>query len=88
MNVNRSIQTSEDIPETRIPALDAQQNMLEDSSAGFWNPQSIDTLSFLHLTPVVSDIRSLAVDFWPSDESADDINAFISSRRHKNPANR
>jgi hypothetical protein len=27
MNVNRSIQTSEDIPETRIPALDAQQNM-------------------------------------------------------------
>jgi hypothetical protein len=56
--------------------------LLEDSSAAFWSPQSIDTLSSLHLTPVVSDIRSLAVDFWPSDESADDINAFISSRRH------
>jgi hypothetical protein len=56
--------------------------LLEDSSAAFWKPQSIDTLSFLYLTPAVSDIRSLAVGFWPSDESADDINAFIASRRH------
>jgi hypothetical protein len=56
--------------------------LLEDSSAAFWNPQPIDTLSSLHSTHVVSDIRTLVVDFWPSDESADDINAFISSRRH------
>lgn len=56
--------------------------LLEDSSAAFWNPQGIETLRALHAIPVVSDVRTLAVDFWPSDESADDINAFISSRRH------
>jgi hypothetical protein len=29
----------------------------------------------------VTDLSHLAVDFWPEDESADDINAFIAQQR-------
>jgi hypothetical protein len=29
----------------------------------------------------ITDLNQLAADFWPEDESADDINAFISQQR-------
>jgi hypothetical protein len=30
----------------------------------------------------VADLAQLAADFWPEDESADDINAYIAQQRH------
>lgn len=47
--------------------------------AAFWSPRSLD--EFVH-TPVVYDVRSLAVDIFPDAESADAINQFIAERRH------
>lgn len=34
-------------------------------------------------TGPISDLAQLAADFWPEDESADDINAYIAQQRHE-----
>jgi hypothetical protein len=34
-------------------------------------------------TPPVTDLAQLAADFWPEDESADDINAYIAQQRRE-----
>jgi hypothetical protein len=33
-------------------------------------------------TAPVADLAQLAADFWPENESADDINAYIAQQRH------
>lgn len=33
-------------------------------------------------TAPITDLEQLAADFWPEDESADDINAYITQQRH------
>lgn len=53
-----------------------------EESAAFWSPHSIDELAQAQAAPVITDIRTLAVDFWPEDESADDFNQFIAAQRH------
>jgi len=32
-------------------------------------------------TPLVTDLRTFAADFWPEDETADDINTYIAQQR-------
>ena len=32
-------------------------------------------------TPLVTDLRDFAADFWPEDETADDINDYIAQQR-------
>ena len=32
-------------------------------------------------TPLVTDLRSFAADFWPEDETADDINTYLAQQR-------
>jgi len=34
-------------------------------------------------TAPVTDLAQLAADFWPEDESADDINDYITQQRHE-----
>jgi hypothetical protein len=58
-----------------------QNHSLTMSATAFWKPRSIEEIAEDHPAPIVSDISSLAVDFWPSDESADDIIAFIREQR-------
>ena len=38
---------------------------------------------YVKRTPPVTDLAQLAADFWPDDESADDINTYITEQRHK-----
>ena len=38
------------------------------------------TRKFSGITPV-TDLADLAADFWPEDETADDINTFIARQR-------
>jgi len=54
---------------------------LVEESTAFWSPRSIDEIAQSQAVPVISDIRTLAVDFWPEDESADDLSQFIASQR-------
>lgn len=58
------------------------QHTLTAESAAFWSSRPIGEIAHTQAAPVVTDIRALAVDFWPEDESADDINRFIAEQRH------
>ncbi|MCS6839852.1 MAG: hypothetical protein NZ701_03655 [Roseiflexus sp.] len=49
------------------------------ASEAFWSPRSIDEIA--QTAPVITDIRALAVDFWPEDETADDFNQFVTQQR-------
>ncbi|MBA3532263.1 MAG: hypothetical protein H0T73_10115 [Ardenticatenales bacterium] len=61
---------------------DLQQNYaFEEESAAFWSSRSLEEMEQMQITPIITDIRTLAVDFWPEDESADDFNEFIAARR-------
>ena len=58
-----------------------QSYALPEESAAFWTPRAIDDIVQTQAAPVVTDIGSLAVDFWPEDESADEFNQFIAEQR-------
>lgn len=44
--------------------------------------QRLAQLAVAQGVPVVRDVADLAVDFWPEDESADDINSYIYRQRY------
>ncbi len=61
---------------------DLQQTYaLTQESAAFWSTRSIDEIVQAQAAPVITDVGALAVDFWPEDESADDLNQFIAEQR-------
>lgn len=45
----------------------------------FWTPYALEKR--LREAPIVYQLNSLVADFWPSDETADDFNAFVSARK-------
>jgi hypothetical protein len=49
-------------------------------------PDSEALPAYVNRTPPVADLQSLAADFWPEDESADEINAFIAQQRAEDRA--
>jgi hypothetical protein len=55
---------------------------LESRSAAFLRGRTLDELIAEQQPAVIADISALAADFWPEDESADDINAYIEAQRH------
>jgi hypothetical protein len=59
-----------------------QTDALEALSAAFLRGRTLDELIAEQQPPVINDIAALAADFWPEDESADDINAYIDAQRH------
>ncbi len=54
---------------------------LAQESATFWTTRSIDEIVQAQAAPVITDVSALAVDSWPEDESADDLNQFIAEQR-------
>ncbi|MFN8474321.1 MAG: hypothetical protein U0822_19155 [Anaerolineae bacterium] len=54
---------------------------VEAASTEFWTSHSLADIGRAQLAPVVTDIHSLVADFWPSQESADEINEFIARTR-------
>ena len=62
---------------------DLQQTYdLSEAAAQFWKPRSLAETIALQATPVVTNLDDLAADFWPEDETADDINDYIAAQRH------
>lgn len=47
----------------------------------FWQPRSIEQIAQAQSVPPVEDISTLRVDFWPEDESADDVIDYIYQQR-------
>ena len=44
-------------------------------------PQVLADFCAEQQVPIFTDINEYAADFWPEDESADDINAFVAEQR-------
>ncbi|HEY8601251.1 MAG TPA: hypothetical protein VIL85_22660 [Thermomicrobiales bacterium] len=57
-----------------------QRELIGELSASLQPPIS-DEASQLGQTPPVTDLAALKADFWPTDETADDINAFVAQQR-------
>ena len=50
-------------------------------SAAFWESRSIEDIAGEQRTPTVTNVGALAADFWPQEESADDLLDFIAAQR-------
>jgi hypothetical protein len=59
----------------------SQSDSLETQSSAFLRGRTLDDLIAEQQPPVITDLDTLAADFWPEDESADDINAYIEQQR-------
>lgn len=51
--------------------------------ADFWQPQTVEQRIQAQQTQPVADIADLRADFWPEDESADDIIEYIYQQRRE-----
>jgi hypothetical protein len=75
-------------PREKIELIEAISRDLEQShgfaeeNGAFWSRRSIDEVARGQAASVITDVRTLAADFWPEDESADDFNQFVAERRH------
>lgn len=59
-----------------------QIDTLETRSSAFLRGRTLDELIAEQEPPVITDLEALAADFWPEDESADDIIAYVNQQRH------
>ena len=58
-----------------------RQYQLVRSSAAPKAMGEVDIPTAIRRTPPATDLARLAADFWPEDETADEINAFIAQQR-------
>lgn len=66
----------------QVLATDLQQNAtFSAANAAFWEVRSLDEIAATQQAGVINDVKTLAVDFWPDDESADDFNDFVADQR-------
>jgi hypothetical protein len=56
-----------------------QENLTANQS--FWEGQTLESILAQQNIPPITDISSLKADFWPEDESADDIIEFVEQER-------
>jgi hypothetical protein len=59
----------------------ALADALETGTATFLRGRTLDELIAEQQPPIITDIGALAADYWPEDESADDVNAYIEAQR-------
>ncbi len=57
------------------------QRAYVEGDADFWHPKTLKQHVEAQDTPVITDISQLKADFWPKDESADDVIAYIYQQR-------
>jgi hypothetical protein len=78
----RALSAREKLELLQAISQDLQQTyQLTEASAQFWNPLPLAELTVLQGIPVITHIDDLAADFWPEDETADDINDYVAARR-------
>lgn len=60
-----------------------QTKLLGTQSNNFWKTHTIDELLEEQQPPIISDVTSLGIDFWMSDESTDKFLAFLHQQRQR-----
>lgn len=79
----RTLSAREKLQLIQAITTDLQQlDELASTNEAFWTPSTLNTLIATQQTPVITDIQMLVDDFWPEDETADDINTYIEAQRH------
>lgn len=63
-----------------VDQLQLIQELLRDLQQNYHQPTHTIPASVRRVAPV-SDLAELAGDFWPEDETADDINNFVAQQR-------
>lgn len=58
-----------------------QPGRLTEDPLAFWESSSLEELVAHSPVRAVTDVHALVLDFWPEDENADDLNAFVAQRR-------
>lgn len=58
-----------------------QDDTLTRGNTRFWEARTLDELVQSQSAPVVTNLASLKAEFWPEDETAEDINQFIVEQR-------
>ena len=80
-------------PTEQLELIQAITKLLEDAyDSGNRNPlQTFNmpdtTVESIHHSPPIVDLNSLVADFWPQDESADEINSFVYQQRQQDMQN-
>ena len=89
-NLETLIHSAEQLtPVEQIELINAISGLLyrhyqqELGTTDFWQPQSIESIVDSQQTQPVDDISALKADFWPEDESADDLIDFIEQQRQE-----
>ena len=57
-----------------------QQELIGELAESLQHPVSVEN-PWLGQTPPVTDLATLKADFWPADETADEINDFVAQQR-------
>jgi hypothetical protein len=74
-------------PTEQLEVIQALTRVLQEhySSAPARSPRSdesmIDLPPTVRRAPLVTNLRDFAADFWPTDETADDINDYVAQQR-------
>lgn len=78
----RALSQREKLELLQVISQDLQQSLsLLEGNTIFWSSQSLKDLIETQQPLIVTDISALGADFWPEDEKADDINAYIEHQR-------
>ena len=79
-------------PRERVDLISAVSRSLqhvyaEEESADFWEPKSLEHHIQLQRTSVVADIADLRADFWPEEDTPDDLIAYVYDQRAEDRLN-
>ncbi len=78
----RTLSHREKLELLQIISQDLQHDLaLVEGNTRFWATQRLDDLIHAQQTPIIGDVSRLGADFWPEDETADDINAYLEQQR-------
>ncbi len=82
ITATRALSARDKLELLQVISHDLQQTFdFAEATAQFLGRQSITDLVHTDSGVVVTDVQSLKVDFWPENETADDINAFVAAQR-------
>lgn len=86
-NLQTLIHSAEQLtPVEQIELINAVSNFLyqhyrqELRTADFWQPQPVELIVAAQQTQPASGLSTLKADFWPEDESADDLIEFVTQQ--------
>lgn len=81
----RALSSRDQLEVLQVITQDLRQNyLLDEANYSFWSSPTLDDLIHNQQTQEQDSLAITIADFWPIDEDADDINAYIARCRKEN----